>query len=354
MSSPGSPDASAEPPGSSGSSPGRLAPASGPVRLVQDLGPRHVGRRVVVRHRTGSSGDSDGGHADVVGVLESWDGGELRLRVADGSVVTVAEADIAGGKPVPAPVETRTSPERLQEVAAQGWRAVESDWLGRWWLRAAEGFTGRANAVLPLGDPGVPLDDALDRVRRWYGERGLPPTAMVVIGSGIDADLERRGWEMTAPSFSHRDVMVQTAMLSTVLPRLAERSDPVTAVALADEADEAWLSRYRSGGLPPVARRVLAHPKARFASVRVEGELAAIGRCVLGRRWAGLSAIEVSPAFRRRGLATAVVAALLRDAAERGARASYLQVTVENDAALPLYARLGYATHHRYCYRREP
>ena len=67
----------------------------------------------------------------------------------------------------------------LERVAAQHWRGTEEEWLGGWLLRAAEGFTGRANSVLPLADPGLPLDDALDAVTRWYAARGLPP--MIVI-----------------------------------------------------------------------------------------------------------------------------------------------------------------------------
>ena len=42
-------------------------------------------------------------------------------------------------------------------------------------LRAAGGFTGRANSVLPLGDPGRPLPDAVRAAEAWYAERGLSP-----------------------------------------------------------------------------------------------------------------------------------------------------------------------------------
>ncbi len=43
----------------------------------------------------------------------------------------------------------------LERVAAGHWRGTEEEWLGGWLLRAAEGFTGRANSALPLGDPGA-------------------------------------------------------------------------------------------------------------------------------------------------------------------------------------------------------
>lgn len=39
----------------------------------------------------------------------------------------------------------------LERTAAAHWRGTEEQWLGDWLLRAAEGFTGRANSVLPLG-----------------------------------------------------------------------------------------------------------------------------------------------------------------------------------------------------------
>ena len=67
----------------------------------------------------------------------------------------------------------------LERVAAQHWRGTEEQWLGEWLLRAADGFTGRANSALPLGAPGLPLDEALDYVTGWYRARGLPAVMAV-------------------------------------------------------------------------------------------------------------------------------------------------------------------------------
>jgi len=69
----------------------------------------------------------------------------------------------------------------LEHVAARHWRGTEEDRLGGWLLRAADGFTGRANSALPLGDPGMPFDAALSTVTRLYRARALPP--MIVIPS---------------------------------------------------------------------------------------------------------------------------------------------------------------------------
>ncbi len=71
-------------------------------------------------------------------------------------------------------------------------------------------------------------------------------------------------------------------------------------------------------------------------------------------RWAGFTAIEVDPGHRRRGLASAVLAALADKALGEGASAAYLQVGEENEGAHALYDRLGFITHHRYDYWRAP
>jgi len=67
----------------------------------------------------------------------------------------------------------------LEHAAAPGWRALEEDRLGDWLLRAASGFTGRANSALAVGDPGLPLAAAITQVSRWYRARGLPPMVAI-------------------------------------------------------------------------------------------------------------------------------------------------------------------------------
>jgi N-acetylglutamate synthase len=300
----------------------------------------------------------------------------------------------------------------IETAAVLGWQAGERRWLGRWLLRAADGFTGRANSVLPLGPPDRPVPDAIAEVRRWYAARGLTPTIViphplgVPIDDPLDVFLAANGWGLR-----HGPATVMTARADDVIARCAAVGGPgdvsadvsgVTGVtgdpgdapgnpagtpggrsARGDRGDRSngysielqtepspeWIGLYHYQGMdaPPVAARLLVSaPWQAFALARTAGRraagtdtapgtAAAIGRISVGAGWAGLTAIEVAPGHRRRGLGMAVIGALVRYArAESGAHRVYVRVQEDNDPALALYARCGFTPSHRYHYRIDP
>ena len=307
-----------------------------------------LGRRVVVRRVTDRSGDRTW-YSDVVGVLVNAEELALTVRTRDGTEVRVLRRDIHRMKPVPA---SAADIQALEEIAALGWQASDSRWLGRWLLRAAHGWTGRGNSVLPIGDPGLPVGEALDAVRAWYAERGLPARFQIPLPlrTSLDHLLDAGGWT----SYNHSRVL--TADLATALLALPERAD-LPAVILEPEPSADWLTayHYRGGPLPENARATLTNAdRPVFASVRDGGQTIAVARAVVDRGWAGVAAVEVVAEHRRRGLATHVMRALLEWAAGHRATAVYLQVAGENAAALALYGRLGFTEHHRYHYRLAP
>ncbi|MGI5392937.1 GNAT family N-acetyltransferase [Streptomyces sp. CA-251251] len=323
-------------------------------RLEVRITAADVGKRVSVR-RLSEAGAAGEKFTDTVGVLTSWDKGVLLITRKSGESVRVPESALVAGKVVPPAPARRRGPAatyaELARAASRAWRPVESEWLGDWELRAAAGFTRRANSVLPLGDPGLPLDAALTAVRAWYGARGLPAYVQTATGAAgtqemLCGELERRGWALE----------VSAEVWTGALAPVADRAEGA-GVALAREADEAWLRRYQRKGVSEVALRVLGGgPSVWFATVPgADGDApAAIGRCVVDGRWASFAAVEVDPALRRRGLATAVMAALARRALDEGASAAWLQVETDNARARALYAGMGFAAHHAYHHYREP
>ncbi len=303
---------------------------------------------------TGSEAEGER-FTDTIGVLASWNEGVLVITERTGDSVHIPESSLVAAKVVPAAPARRRGPaadfEELARVTARAWQPVESERLGGWELRAASGFTRRANSVLPLGDPGLPLGEALRRVRDWYAERGLPAFVQAATGAAgaqeeLCAALEAHGWEREVTAEVRIAALAPVADAPAPLAPLADR------VLLSRTADDAWLARYQRTGRPgPHVLKVLASgPSVWFATVPAAagGPPAAIGRCVVDGRWAGFMAVEVDPARRREGLATAVMAALARRALDEGASAAWLQVEEDNGGARALYEAMGFVPHHRY------
>ncbi|MFF6927200.1 GNAT family N-acetyltransferase [Streptomyces californicus] len=325
-------------------------------RLDVRITPADVGKRVSVRCRT-ESGGAGAEFTDTVGVLTSWDRDVLSITRKSGESVHIVESSLVAGKTVPPAPARRRGPaasfEELAAVTARAWQPVESEPLGDWRLRAAGGFTRRANSALPLGDPGLPVGEALDRVRAWYAERDLPPYVQTATGAAgtqelLCAELERHGWR--------REVTAQVRIAA--LAPVGDGAADVAAVRLTRAPDAAWLARYQRFSTPgPHVLRVLeSGPSVWFATVAGDGGAPdAIGRCVVDGRWAGFMAVEVAPERRRRGLATTVMTALARRALDEGASAAWLQVEEENEGARALYDGMGFALHHSYHhYRPSP
>lgn len=321
---------------------------------VPDLTPDDVGRRVTVRRRDPAL-PGPRNLRDTVGRLEHLDAEQLVVRRRDGEVVRIERAQVVATKVVPdAPARLRRATDidvaALEQISSAGWPAVETQPLGSWQLRAAGGFTGRANSVLPLGSPGMPLPDALDVVVAWYQQRGILPRFQVPLPlrDDLDADLDAHGWTTFDP------VRVLVADVDAVLVA-TPRPDDAPPPQLSTRAGDDWLAAYHYRGqesLPPVAVQILdAGPGPLFVILSDEEGAVAVARAAVDGDWLGVTAVEVAPQARRRGLGVTVVLDLLAAGRARGARFSYLQVAEENGPARALYDRLGYTDHHGYRYR---
>ena len=242
----------------------------------------------------------------------------------------------------------------LEGLMADGWWPLEHAWMGGWLLRASQGFTGRGNSALAIGDPGHPLDEAIHAVEMFYDERGLParfalPTPRVgQISGGLADVLAGRGYDVVTPT------AVMTAPSEDVAATAMTGTDDVV---LAAEPDRGWLSvyRYRGRALEPVARELLVSaPCQVFASLWRDGVTVAVGRLAISRGWGGITAMEVAEPHRGNGYARTVLAALSTYAAGHGAPNLYLQVSADNAPARRLYRSAGFADHHGYHYRVLP
>jgi N-acetylglutamate synthase len=236
----------------------------------------------------------------------------------------------------------------LERAAARHWQAPDIQPLGDWLLRAAEGFTGRANSALPLGDPDLPLAEAVTAVEDWYRRRDLRP--MIVLPQGAAPEpledlLAERAWvPRSGPAF------VMTADIAGIP---ASSTD----VDFAPEPGAAFLGlyRYRGQDLPPIARTLMmSAPWQAFGTIARDGRTVACGRISVAGDLGVMTAVEVDPSSRRQGLGAAITAGLAAAAAAKGARTILLQVETTNAAARALYLRCGFRDSHTYRYMIAP
>jgi GNAT superfamily N-acetyltransferase len=314
-----------------------------------------VGHRVVIRREIGAGQGDRPRFTDLLGVLLHIDDERVVIRADGGAEHSIARHDIRAGKRVPPRPARYSEIAALELVADELWPAREHDRLGDWRLRGAAGFSSRANSALALGEPGLPINDAVAACRSWYAARQLPARIMVPLPPGrVVADaLTGDGWH-PAPT-----VLVQTADLAPVTASAPAGAGPP--LTLTTTPSEAFLHTALARKAGPAGSRpelveaathaLTAVPEVRFAEVRApDGSLLALARGALDRHrsWLHLGLIEVAPAARRQGLARRTIGALAGWAQDHGVTRVFLQVEERNTSAVALYAGLGFTTHHRY------
>lgn len=229
---------------------------------------------------------------------------------------------------------------------------ARTSWELPGWLCLADdgGYVNRANSATPL-----PAEDAatVSEVAAGYRERGLPPLIRWTpeAPEATAAQLEAEGWR------SRGEVLVMNRPLTTAGDGSDSGSKLVDGaeIDLSLEASAAWERSLSAsfGDQEGAARLRLALDaprEKRFAELTIDGVVAGVGLALSRSGIVGLFDVMVEPQFRRRGLATSLVSALLDWGASTGAEQAFLQVAASNQAAVALYERAGFEVAYTYVY----
>ncbi|WP_328606504.1 GNAT family N-acetyltransferase [Amycolatopsis sp. NBC_00345] len=237
--------------------------------------------------------------------------------------------------------------EKLEIVCARAWPPVVERPLGQWRLRWADGFTGRANSALAVGDPGIGVSEALKAVCDFAHDQAIPPVVQVIENAEAERAVAGAGWvEWTEHAAGHR-----VSVLTGPLPDSAVPGSAVPDGEVLDEPTPGWWELTVDGREPSDAERhVLTTGKVGYGVLEVDGVTAGAVRGAVVDGWLHVSRLAVQPDFRRRGLASALMRTLAVWGRGHGATQWVLQVAVGNAGALALYSGLGCTEHHRYRY----
>lgn len=271
----------------------------------------------------GETGPTGGpAFTDILGVCTSWADGIAVIERESGEQVSVPVAEIVSGKPVPPRpnVRLRIGVREAELLSAAIFPGTTSEPLGEWVLFDHEvSVRRRPNSALAIGDPGVGLDEAIDRVESYYRSRHKRPRVKIEVGSTVEEAVVARGWV--------EDVTVGFQLAGLAATRRL---------------------------LPPPVEDARVEIQANDAQVLITlGDTARI-MGTMERDWLAIHDLEVAEPHRRQGLATKALATLLEWGAERGARAAWLHVETNNAPGLALYEGLGFTEHHRCRYYASP
>ncbi|MFD4642074.1 GNAT family N-acetyltransferase [Lentzea sp. NPDC058436] len=207
-------------------------------------------------------------------------------------------------------------------------------------MRAAAGFTGRANSTVTCGDPGIPIPDALRAVQGFAREHNIKPTAHVVRGSACESSIEAAGWHVDLDHPGGAESLVMTGPLEKFAEGVAENLDL-----------PGWWELTAGSEVSTAQRHVLGSGgNVCFASLTEDGVVIAAVRGAVVEDVLHVARLAVRPSHRRQGLARRLMGELAGWGLEHGATTCVLQVAEHNTPAIRLYEELGCTEHHRYRY----
>jgi ribosomal protein S18 acetylase RimI-like enzyme len=319
--------------------------------------------RAVVRRRIENDVH---GVTDALGEIVAMDADTVSVLTRSGLQV-IDRTTVVAAKEVPPRPARRGAPhlaiamDDLERIMVEGWPPLERGELGGWLLRAGAGFTGRANSVLPLGNPGVSLSTAVDHCESWSDQRGLPRLFALFGPAGFAVDQDPLGRELLTRAYTpFNDTLVMTAATAALPPELPHASG--ARVRLEPTPSPQWWDTWcalsghiEQGDADRAPARVVmtGSPDQLFASLEIDGAVIGVARVAFAQGWAGLFALHVMPQHRRAGVGLQLMGAAADASRARGIRSMYLQVLLASPPALGLYERLGFSTHHQYRYLRR-
>lgn len=241
---------------------------------------------------------------------------------------------------------------QIEAVGFRAWPASSVHYDGSWAIRiTASHPSKRLNSVNPL-DPGdvADMENRVARAAQRFRAYGRPPTFRLspLAPQELDSYLESIGWARFDES------MVMVADLAHV--NVGDAIDQIPLKDIGRFIDASIKVQGDDPSVKPGLFEVISgiKPSKGLFVIEENAEPVATAIGVQDGALVGLFNISTAAERRRAGLGRAIVRSALKWAEQHGAKKAWLQVEVENTAAIGLYEQLGFKEAYRYVYRQAP
>jgi ribosomal protein S18 acetylase RimI-like enzyme len=225
--------------------------------------------------------------------------------------------------------------KRIEEMSLNAWPSLQTVVYDGWLLRFGEGYTKRANSIIPLYDSEKTFGEKVLKCKKLYNSKGLNTIFKIsdkICPGSLDRFLDETGYVPEAPT------SVQLLGLEDYEEK--EHGNLLIRNKLEDEwfQNMQRISGSKTDRSIEIEKRILGNIVVDrcFVELHQQGEAVACGLGVLEDGYIGIFDIVVAKQHRGKGLGRSIMECLLSIGKNKGANRAYLQVMLDNPVAINL------------------
>ena len=239
---------------------------------------------------------------------------------------------------------------RLEEISMNSWPSLKNEIYDGWVLRYSNGYTKRANSVIPLYKSSLPIIEKIEMCREKYCSMNLP---LIFKITELNSDVEE-----VLDNYKFRKIDISIVKMINVNNIQNQIDNNIT---MSNKLDDEWTDAYfQFSNLQEKEKQLTSIemlnriPGSLITSImKMNQKVLGVGLGIINTNHLGLFDIIVDEKYRRNGYGKEIVLSLLSEAKRRKINTAYLQVVENNLAANSIYEKIGFKDVYRYWYRKE-
>lgn len=238
---------------------------------------------------------------------------------------------------------------KFEELSMNAWPGFNVSFYDGWVMRSAQGYTKRANSVIPIYDSTEDLPTKVQQVEKFYQSKGLP-AIFKLTNTPSHSELEKY---LKSLGYSFQgETSVQILQIDDNF--VFDTTD----LSIYNTLEEIWKDKFVSlNNVPENSRELMANLLKRipcqtsYVSLEKSGKTIGCALGILEGTNFGLFNIVIDSKLRGKGFGKELVTKLVGIGKKLGAKTAYLQVELKNAPAINLYKTIGFKEEYQYWYR---